>query len=202
LVNGGLGIVAFEDGIAGNKDIGTGLEKEVGVLEVDTAIDLNEAVGVLAIAEFSELTHLVVGILDELLSAEAWIDAHEEHEVALLDDILEQADGRRGVEDHSPLHAGVVDGVKNAVEVCAGFIMDGEDIGASLLEIVHIAAGVHNHQVYVEGFLGVFFDVLDDGLTERDVGDKESIHHIDMQPVALGGVEHLDVALKIAEVGT
>ena len=84
-----LRVVALEDGVAGHKDVGTGLEEFGGILQVDAAVNLDEALRVLAIAEGTQLTHLAIGILDELLTAEAGVDAHEKHQVALLDDVLE-----------------------------------------------------------------------------------------------------------------
>ena len=95
-----------------------------------------------------------------------------------------------------------MDGVEHTVVVVAGLVVDGEDIGAGIAEVLDIAAGVLDHQVHVEGFLRMLLDVLDDGLAEGDVGHKDAVHHVDMEPVALRGVEHLDVALEVAEVGT
>jgi hypothetical protein len=118
-----------------------------------------------------------------------------------LDDVLEQADGRRGIEHNSTLHASVVDGVKHTIVMAAGLVVDGKDIGTGIVEVMHIAAGVLNHQVHIEWLSGVFLDVFDDGLTEGDVGHKNAVHHVDMEPVALRCIEHLDVALKVAKVG-
>jgi len=83
----------------------------------------------------------------------------------------------------------------------ARLVVDGDDVGTGITEIVDIAAGVHNHQMDVEGFAGMFFDMFDNGLTETDIGHENAVHDIHMQPVALALVEHFDVALQIAEIG-
>jgi hypothetical protein len=50
-MNGGGGIVALEDSVAGHKDVSTGLEELGRVLQVDTAVDLDEALRILTVAK-------------------------------------------------------------------------------------------------------------------------------------------------------
>jgi hypothetical protein len=78
----------------------------------------------------------------------------------------------------------------------------GKYIGASLAEVGDVAARVHNHQVHIERLLRMLLDMLDNGLAKRDVGHKQAVHHVDVQPVSLRGVQHFYVALQVAEVGT
>ena len=93
-------------------------------------------------------------------------------------------------------------GVQHTVVVAAGFIVDGKYIGAGVAEVLHIAARLLNHQVHIQRLACMLLDVLYDGLAEADIGHKKAVHYVHVQPIALRGVEHLDVALQVAEVGT
>lgn len=194
-------ILGLKHGAAGHEHVGTSSKELRGILGVHAAVNFDEALRVLAVAQFAQLLHLVVGVLDELLSAEAGVDRHEQHHVTQLHRVFQQAHSRGGIEHHAAFHSGIFDGVKRAVQMGAGLVMHSEDVDASLFEIIHITSGVNNHQMHVERFLGVFLDKLDDRLSEADVGHKHAVHHIDMEPVALAGVEHFNIALQIAEIG-
>ena len=95
----------------------------------------------------------------------------------------------------------VTDGVQGAVQVVTGLIMYRQDVGTGLLEIFNIACRVHNHQVDIQRFARMLFDMLDNGLSKRDVGYKQPVHHVHMQPVTLRLVQHLYITLKVAKVG-
>ena len=80
---------------------------------------------------------------------------------------------------------------------------DSDDkVGSGVAEVIDIAPRVHNHQMHVERLAGVLLYMFDDGLSKRYVWHEDAVHNVDMQPVALAGVEHLDVALKVAEIST
>ena len=60
--------------------------------------------------------------------------------------------------------------------------------------------GLDNHEVYVEWFGGDACHGFHDGETEGDVGYEDSVHDVEVVPVAVAPVEQANVALKVAEV--
>ena len=55
--------------------------------------------------------------------------------------------------------------------------------------------------MHVEGFLTGLRHCLKDGEAEGDVGDERAVHHVEVKPVSLTAVDHVDVAVEMEEVG-
>jgi hypothetical protein len=56
--------------------------------------------------------------------------------------------------------------------------------------------------MHVKRLLRMLLYVLNYRLAKRNVGHEDAVHDVNMQPIALALVEHIYVALQIAEVGT
>ena len=149
----------------------------------------------------TQLADFFVCTLDELLSAEAWVDRHEKHQVQVAEDILKHADGRVRIKHHACVYAEGFDLLHSAVDMVAGLIVEGDDVGACLGEGLEVFLRLHNHQVDVEGLLGFLLDGLHHGDAEGDVGHEAAVHHVAVEPVGLAAVDHLDVSFQVEEVG-
>ena len=85
-----LGILASEDIAAGDQDIGTGCNQSWGGLVLYTTVNLYEGFRTTFINEFAQTLHLLDGVLDELLTTEAWVNTHQQHHIDIANDILEK----------------------------------------------------------------------------------------------------------------
>ena len=88
-----------------------------------------------------------------------------------------------------------------AMDMGAGLVVEGDDVGARLGEGLEVLLGFHDHQVDVEGLLGFLLDGLHHGYAEGDVGHESAVHHVAVEPVGLAAVDHLDVGFQVEEVG-
>ena len=79
--------------------------------------------------------------------------------------------------------------------------MNTDDVGTRFFKPFKVAFGFHDHQVYIEDFAGCPPDLLNDGKTKGDVGDKKAIHHIEMKPVGLAFIEHGNIPFQVQEIG-
>ena len=149
----------------------------------------------------TQLADFFVCALDELLSAEARVDRHEEHQVQVAEDVLKHNDGGMRIKHHARVYAEGFNLLHGAVDMGAGLIVEGDDVGARFGEGLEVFLGFHNHQVDVDGFLGFFLNRLDDRDTIRNVGHETPVHYIAMEPVGLASVDHFDVAFQVEEVG-
>ena len=70
--------------------------------------------------------------------------------------------------------------------------------GSHLLDVVF---GMYNHKMHVERLLALLSHSLDNGEAERDVGYENAVHNVQMKPVGLTVVDHLDVLREVDEVG-
>ena len=104
------------------------------------------------------------------------------------------------VEHHAGLHAVGADVLQAAVQMSAGLVVYGNVLGGGVAQHSDVAVGVYYHKVYVQGFSGLLRNVADDRETEGDIGYEDSVHHIQVDVVALGGVEHLQGLAQTGEV--
>lgn len=215
------GLVA-EDGRARDDGVAAGGDHLVGVSRADTAVDLDPGVDTLGLAHFPELADLVQLALDELLPAKAGVDRHDEDQVGDIQDVLDRRERGGGVKNDAGLAAQVLDLVQGAVQVDgrAALGVDRDDIGTGLGKVGDPQLGldnpaevwwggssptapeststspwirVYSHQVDIKGLVGVGADGIDDQGADRDVGDEPAVHHIDVDPVATGLINGLDL---------
>ena len=92
---------------------------------------------------------------DEALPAEARIDAHHQHQVDVVDQVVEHLGRRRRVERDAGLLAERLDRLDRAVDVRPGFGVDGDDVGPGLGERLEPQVDRRDHQVDVERLGGV-----------------------------------------------
>ena len=194
-------ILRLKHRIAGHQHICTRFKQSLGVVRVDAAVHFDECGSVLFIDHQTQLADFFVCALDELLSAEARVDRHEEHHVQVAEDVLQYADRGMGVEHHTGVDAEGLDLLHCTVDMGAGFIVEGDDVGAGLGEGLEVLLRLHDHQVDVEGLLGFLLDGLHHWDAEGDVRHEAAVHHVAVEPVGLAAVDHLDVSFQVEEVG-
>jgi hypothetical protein len=56
--------------------------------------------------------------------------------------------------------------------------------------------------VHIERLIAGFGDSLQDGETKRNVRDERAVHHVEMKPVGLTPINHVNVAVEMQEVGS
>ena len=137
---------------------------------------------------------------DELLPAEARVDAHDQHQVELLQHIIEEIDRRRRVERDAGLLAQRLDPLDGAVKVRPGLRVDGDDVGAGLGESIEERVDRRDHQVDVERLGRVRAERFHDGGPDRQVGHEMAVHHIDVDPVGAGLIDRTHFLAKAGEV--
>ena len=184
-----------------HEHVGSCLHERGGGVGVDTAIDLDEGVAACALDEFFELFDFLDGVLDELLAAEAGVDGHEEYHVYVLDDVFKHVDGGVGIEGDACFHACLVYLLDGAVQVGAGFVVDVHHVGSEGFDLLGELAWVDYHEVHVEGFLAQLGYGFKYGETEADVGHEDAVHDVEMEPVGIAAVDHVDVFAQVGKVG-
>src|SRR5207302_1893350 len=88
--------------------------------------------------------------VEEALATEARVDAHDEHQVDLVDHILEHLQRRGGIDREAGLAAGGADQLQRAVDVERRLGMEADEIGAGGRERLHQRIHRLHHQVHVE----------------------------------------------------
>lgn len=200
-MDGGYWVGGTEYVAAADKDIGSGADKARGRFILYATVYLDEGVRLALVDELAQTLRLVDGLLDELLPPEARVDTHQEDEVDIADDILKHAHRCGWIEGHSSLHAGIVYLLHCAVEVGACLVVDSHEHSSSLGRSADVTFGLNDHVVHIEGFLTDFAYGLQNRETEGDVGYKDTVHDIHVEPLGFTAIDHIDVGLQVGEVG-
>lgn len=202
LVDGLGGILASEHGITSHENICTSILEHATGFEVYATIAFDEGTEIALDKLGTHATHLVEHGGDELLSAEAGINCHDEHEVKVAEHFIEHNIGRARVDGDAGFHAGLVNLLDATMQVVACFLMHGHVFGTVGGYLFDPLLGMDDHHVDVHG-------LADNGLkgshhweAEADVGDEGAVHHVEMKHIGFTLVEHFDFTFQMGEIGT
>ena len=75
-----------------------------------------------------------------------------------------------------------MDFLDGGIRVAVRFKVEGDDVCPCFGKVFGIAQRLADHQVYVEDAVKILADALHNRCAEGDVGNKMSVHDIDVQP--------------------
>ena len=195
-------VAVAEDGVAGDEEFSAGANDVSDGVVRDAAIDFNAEGETAGLPDLGERGHLVERIGDELLTAEAGVYGHDENVVDDFEDFAEGFDGSGGIDDHTGFAAMGLNEVERAVQVDAGFLMDGNPVGTGFGEGGDELIGIFDHQMAIEGNAGKrLAERSDYGRADGDVGDKVAVHDVEMEDGAAAIESGAGVDGKLGEVG-
>src|ERR1700722_13755069 len=201
-----LVIGAAEDGTAGDESVGAGGRDTLDILHLDAAVDLQADVAPAGLDEGPGALDLAQRGLDETLSAEARVDAHDEHQVDLVNHVLERLEGAGRVEGEARLAARRPDQLQRTVDVERGLRVEADEVGAGGGEALD--QGVHrgHHQVHVkEGVTTlrtaqIGLERLRYGRSDGEVRDVVVVHDVEVHPVSARGDDALHFLAEARKV--
>ena len=92
--------------------------------------------------------------------------------------------------------------MKSAVKMDAGFLVNGDPVGAGFGEGRDELIGIFDHEVAIECDAGKgFAERGNDGWTDGDVGDEVAVHDVEMENGAATIKRSAGVSGEIGEVG-
>ena len=166
----------------------------------DAAVDFDAEVESHLFAQLGEMGDLVERERQELLSAEAGVDAHDEDVVQHGENFDEGIDGGGGVEDDAGEHTVMHDLLQSAMEVAADLLVDAHQVGPGFGEVGDEGVGVFDHHVAVEGQPGDGAEGLDHGRPEGDVGHEVAVHDVDVEEGGSAAFGRGDLVGEMGEV--
>ena len=136
-----------EDRRAGHQDPGTRLDDQGRRVRLDSAVDLQLAIGASLVDHPPDAADLGQHAGQELLAAETRVDGHHQHQLEVRQDLLEHRGGRRRVDRHSRPQAQPVDLLHRAVQVDRPFLVDDQRVGPGLGKRLQVPVRLRDHQV-------------------------------------------------------
>src|SRR5580658_1514338 len=110
-------VSAAEHGAAGDEGVGSSCGHARNVLHLDAAIDLETDVASARGDELPGALDLAQRRVDEALAAKARVDAHDEHQVDLVDHVLEHLQRSRRIEGEARLAVLRADQLQRAIDM-------------------------------------------------------------------------------------
>lgn len=189
---GSLGVFGVEDGTAGYQYICARRKYLGGVLGVDAAVYFDECLQPSAVYLIAHIAYFLYRLGDKGLPAKAGIDRHQQHHIYLVEIGVEAVYIDVGIDSQAGMYAFATDKVERRQRVVGRLEVKPDAIRTRIAEPLYIFLGVYDHQVYIERLLAILVHRYHKRKTERDIGDKRTVHHIHMQPIGIAAVYHLE----------
>ena len=90
--------------------------------------------------------------------------------------------------------------LNGTVQVCTCFVVYSEDICATVFERLNITLRLNDHQMHIHDLITIIGHGFNHWHSVADVRNKYAVHDIDVEPIGLAFIDHLTIALQIAEI--
>ena len=204
-------VVVGEETRPGNEAVGPGGGAFAnGFLRgLDPTVDLDVDVQVLVDDPLADLADLIGHGGDVFLSTESGVDRHDQHVVDHVQNVFDHFGGRVGVEGDRGGSTGGPDPSQGTMQVGAGLDVNNDNAGlpvgslADLDEFFEhgVGAFLADHELRLEGHVGVLAAPLDGLRSKGQVGDKIPVHDIELDTIASGIFQSLAVFSELSEIG-
>jgi hypothetical protein len=148
---------------------------------MDAAVDFNAEAEAARLPDIREQLNFLEGRVDKGLATEAGVHAHDKDMMNQRKNLIESVDRCGGVYDYSGLASVRCDQMKGAIEVDAGFLVDGDPISASSGKCGDELVRPFNHEMTIERDFRDFAKRCYDGRPDRDIRDEVAVHHVHME---------------------
>jgi hypothetical protein len=148
---------------------------------MDAPVNFNAEAEPARLPGFREQFNLLQGREDKGLATETWVHAHDENMVDQGKNFVERLDRCGRVNYHSGLTSMCCDQMKGAIQMDAGFLVDGDPIGTRFCKCGDKLVRSFNHEVTIERNFRDFAKRGQDRWSDGDIGDEVAIHHVDVE---------------------
>jgi hypothetical protein len=181
-----------ENSRAGDQDLCAILDEALHVAEAHSSVHLDGDIQFLAFDPVAELPDFLVSGLDKFLASKPRIYRHHKDVIQVFENVVEKMDGSCWVKSETGFLLQLFDQSDLSVKVRGGLDMDGDPVGAGLMEERDEEPGVFDHQMDVKGQGSGLLERRDNLRAQGQVGDKMTVHDIDVDQVGAGLFGHLD----------
>ena len=95
-----------------------------------------------------------------------------------------------------------MDLMNRTMQMDGGFEMHIHHHSTQFGRLLDITLRLLNHVVHIERFLTSLGHSLKHRESKRNVRNERAVHHIEVKPVGLTPINHVDVAVEMQEVGS
>lgn len=171
----------LEYSAASDQDFSTRADDVGDGVVMDAAVYFDAKTEPARVPDFREQLNFLQGRVDKGLTTEAGVHAHNKDMMNQRKNLIEGVDRCGRVYDYSRLTSVRCDQMKGAIEMDAGFLVDGDPIRAGFGKGGDELVRPFNHEMAIERNSRDSAKRSHDGGPDCDVGDEMTIHHVHMQ---------------------
>ena len=140
----------LEYGATRDQDLGTGTHYVGDCLVMDATVNFNAEAEPAGVPDFRQQLNFLQGRMDKGLATEAGVHAHDKDMMNQGKNLIEGVDRCGRVYDYSGLTSVGGDQMKGAIEMDAGFLVDGDPISAGFGKCWYELVRPFNHEMTIE----------------------------------------------------
>jgi hypothetical protein len=148
---------------------------------MDAAVDFNAEAEPARLPDFRQQLNLLQGRVDKGLATEAGVHAHDKDMMNQRKNLIEGVDRCGRIYNYSGLASVRCDQMKGAIEMDAGFLVDGDPISAGFGKCGYELVRPINHEMAIERNFRDFAKRSNDGWPDRDIRDEMTIHNVHVE---------------------
>ena len=168
---------------------------------IDAAIHLDFDIQTQGHNFFSQRFDLCGHFRNKFLCFKTGIHAHDHNHIQFSEDMIQYADGGGRIQSHGRFGAAGSDMTQSTVQVDGGFRVDADDVGPGLYKFLNVQIRLGNHQVHIKGDIRNGSRCFDHQRPDGDVGNKVTIHDIDVKIVGPGLYNSCNLFAQAGEIG-
>jgi len=148
---------------------------------VYSTVDFNSKLQAPGLSNFRKQLNFSERRADKGLAAESRIYAHHEYVMHQRKNFLECVNGSCRVQDHSRLAPARSDEMEGAIEMNAGFLMDGNPMGTGVGKGWDELVRSLNHKMAIERYVGDLAKRSNDRRPDCEIGNEVTIHYVHVE---------------------
>ncbi len=179
-------------GASGDRLTGRGGRNSAIDLKSDPAATFGNALsGCLNLAQLA---------VDKTLATESRVYAHDQNQIDQIEDIIDRLYGRGRIENNSRRLSEASNQLQRSVHVWASLGVDRYDVGTGFGKGLDIGIRRGNHQVAIKTLAAMGAQGANHQRTDREVGYKVTVHHVDVDKIGSRGIDRGDFRAKLREI--
>src|SRR5262245_145636 len=191
-----------KDRRARDERVGACRRDPADVRDLDAAVDLEPHGQARAVDERADGRDLRQHRLDELLPAEPRVHGHQEHEIDLVEHVIEPVKRRRGIENEPALATAFADQLQSPVDVLGRLGMEADESGTRGGEVGNDAIDRLHHEVHVDRRLdAVLAQRLAHERADREIRHVVVVHYVEVDEIRAGRYDRVHLFAEPREIG-
>ncbi len=116
------------------------------------------------------------------MSTKSGIHRHHKHKIKIVENIVDEVGWSTRIDRHTGLRAKLFDSADRPMQIRTHFLMHRDNVCSRRSKALEITIRILNHEVSIENEIGMTADRADQRGPKRDIRNKMTVHHVEMEP--------------------